>query len=113
MDTERLYQVYGHYIHTKCPIDCVIRVKMGENIIEKANDGLTEAFGGGRPCISTIIEEIPKCEGCRIDACGQRDHMEHPDGCLHQPSDCEFCQMELKNLIRLSDANNKDNNGQT
>ncbi len=102
MGEERSYQVYGHYNHTLCPIYCIIKVKVGENIIEKANDALTEEFGGARPCVASIIEEIPECEGCQIGACGQRAHMLHPNGCLHDPTDCEICEMEVKNILKLS-----------
>ena len=33
----------------------------------------------------------PKCDGCLYNQCGQVEHMECPDGCLHQAEYCEYC----------------------
>ncbi len=106
MAEERLYRVFSHHHVTHGQIEHLVRITVGEDILKGINDFLSvnceELF------IVDEIWEIPKCEGCQSEAPGQRDHMLHPDGCLHDPSDCDFCQMELKNLIKLSKANNKD-----
>lgn len=31
------------------------------------------------------------CEGCALGCGGQKDHMECPGGCLHDPSNCINC----------------------
>nr|QBK85609.1 MAG: hypothetical protein LCMAC101_02040 [Marseillevirus LCMAC101] len=116
MDKEVLYRVAGRY-KKYFYVECDIKVPMGKNVLEIAKDALEEQyhqpFGEQSPCEVTEIIATPKCEGCQIEACGQRDHMEHPDGCLHNPSDCDLCQMEIKNLIKLSEVDIKDNDGQT
>ena len=38
------------------------------------------------------IATINECSGCRYEACGQMAHMECPDGCLHDPDECDDCQ---------------------
>ena len=111
MNKERTYRVYGYGNKdnfTERVIECVISVSIGSDILEAAKNSLHETYDQKGACSVTEIVEIPNCEGCQIEACGQRDHMLHPDGCLHDPSECELCQMDLKILSKLSDSDNKD-----
>jgi hypothetical protein len=111
MNEERSYRVYGYgnqENYTERMIECVINVSVGDDIFEAARNALYEAYDDKGLCSVTEIIEIPNCGGCQIEACGQRDHMLHPDGCLHDPINCEFCEMELKNISKLSQTNNKD-----
>ena len=94
MNEERLYRVWAHHCVTHEQLEHLVKVTTGEDIIRKVNDSLLMKCEDQH--IIDEIYEITKCEGCQIAACGQRDHMEHPDGCLHQPSDCDLCQLQLK-----------------
>ena len=42
------------------------------------------------------IESIknPNCEGCLYNTSRQRDHMNCPDGCLHEKDICLYCHNE-------------------
>ncbi len=106
MNISRTYRVIGYGSscnYTERFIECIIRIPVGDDILEKAREELSEKFSDKGLCSVTEIVEITECEGCHLDACGQRDHMLHPDGCLHDPSDCDLCQMEIKNLLKLSE----------
>jgi len=98
MNEERLYRVFAARRDCAAKHECFVEVRAGECILGKAKGALAEKFGRKSYEITEIVE-IPKCEGCRLDSCGQRDHMLHPDGCLHDPSLCDSCQMELKELL--------------
>jgi hypothetical protein len=98
MNEKRLYQVFATRQNCNTPHECRVEVYTGDHILDKAEDALVEKFGRKSYQITKIIE-IPKCEGCQIEACGQRDHMDHPDGCLHDSSFCVLCQMDLKELL--------------
>jgi len=41
--------------------------------------------------IKTFVESPEKCEGCVMNCGGQKDHMSCPDGCLHDPGECDTC----------------------
>ena len=99
MNEERLYQVSAWRFTDRELLEYVIRVPVGKCIFERSEECLERNIGKGNFEMHEIIE-IPKCEGCQFDACGQMDHMTHPDGCLHVSSDCDLCQLELRNLIK-------------
>ena len=96
MNKERLYQVQGRCDNSDATFERVMLLSMGENILEEAEKCMNQEYDGEKYCKVTEIIEIPKCEGCQIEACGQRDHMLHPNGCLHDRSDCDLCQLQLK-----------------
>ena len=102
---KRLYRVSGMFADKGETLEFEVEIPMGDNIFVKTRDEADRVIGGQRFIffgINSIIE-ISKCEGCQIEACGQMHHMVHPDGCLHVPSDCDLCQMEIKNLLKLSE----------
>ena len=35
--------------------------------------------------------EVDGCFGCKYDCPGQWDHIDCPNGCLHDPEFCEWC----------------------
>ena len=106
MDNQRLYRVTGT-VCTSISVDCVVMVSTREDILEKARECLNEKYNK-KDCIVDKIIEISKCEGCQYESLGQKPHMEHPYGCLHISSNCDMCEMELKNLMKLSRPNNKN-----
>lgn len=80
---------------------CII-YNVGEDIsIDNLTEQIYEDLHLQYPTISVssikrryIISNMilaPKCFGCLHDRMGQKEHMEHPDGCLHNADFCDGC----------------------
>ena len=91
MNEERSYQICGKYLNLF--IDYVIKVTVGQNILAISEKELPQDMNRNDWILLNIIE-IQQCDGCMHHSLGQKDHMGHPDGCLHTPSLCDICHIE-------------------
>jgi hypothetical protein len=73
-----------HTLRNDSCLDCQIRCEMLKATIRIG----TEMIVGEMKTKKALMS---RCEGCRIDAPGQRSHMECPTGCLHDDDHCPDC----------------------
>jgi hypothetical protein len=68
-----------------------IQEKIYKNLEKKKNKSFDEVVSKYQ---ILNIEPItnPNCDGCLYSASGQRDHMDCPNGCLHEKDMCLICQ---------------------
>lgn len=61
------------------------------NNISELNSSMASMYEISKVYTIYDIELAPKCIGCRYNWMGQRDHMQCPDGCLHDHKYCGEC----------------------
>lgn len=68
------------------PVTVEVSAKIGDNIIEKIDEKITESYNFIYMKISYTITEIKEaslCWGCRYEQGNQTGHMDAPHGCLY------------------------------
>jgi hypothetical protein len=71
------------------PVTFEVKSNVGDNIIEKIDEKITESYNFIDMKISYTITEIKEaslCWGCRYEQGNQTGHMEPPHGCLYKSS---------------------------
>jgi len=70
--------------------------KQYANDLDKLKEQLASLYEICKCYTISNIEIAPNCLGCIYECPGQRDHMQCPTGCLHDPSTCYECHSKLK-----------------